>query len=94
MKRTYNQRRPLASLRFFPPLFFRAVFGDGCGESSWLSLKGGEMVEVSAVESSHAVEDALLLWSEAILFSRHVVVFKTGWCGLVMFVEPSAAFST
>jgi len=94
MKRTYNQRRPLASLRFFPPLFFRAVFGDGCRESSWLSLKGGEMVKVSAVESSHAVEDALLLWSEAILFSRHVVVFKTGWYGLVMFVEPSAAFST
>ena len=57
-------------------------------------IEGGEMVEVSAVESSHAVEDALLLWSEAILFSRHVVVFKTGWCGLVMFVEPSAAFST
>ena len=60
--------RPLTSLRFHPPFFFLTVFGEGIGESSWLSLGGIDAVDV-LTETSTADEASLWLYNEAILLS-------------------------
>jgi hypothetical protein len=58
----------LTSLRFHPPFFFLTVFGEGIGESSWLSLGGIDAVDV-LTETSTADEASLWLYNEAILLS-------------------------
>jgi hypothetical protein len=65
----------LTSLRFRPPFFFLTVFGEGVGESSWLSQGGIDAVDVSA-KTSTAEEASLWLCNEAILLSMQFVVSK------------------